>query len=83
MAQDATDSADTSCATIFFREENREPVTKGDRLQHRVCSTNLTAGKYADVNVFAPHYGGIPAHVVASSVAEFELGIGIPFETCN
>ena len=46
-------------------------------------STNLTDRKYSDVNVFAPHHTGIPAHVVANSVAEFELGIEIPFETFN
>ena len=39
VARDATDSTDASRATIFFMEENREPVTKGNRLQHRVCST--------------------------------------------
>ena len=43
----------------------------------------VTDRKYSDVNVFAPHHTGIPAHVVANSVAEFELGIEIPFETFN
>ena len=46
-------------------------------------STKLTDGKYADVNVFKPHYAGISAHVVANSVVEFELGIEISFETFN
>ena len=36
IARDTADSTDVSRATIFFREENREPVTKGDRLQYRV-----------------------------------------------
>ena len=83
MARDTTDKTVVSRATIFFREENREPVTKGDRSQHQVCSTDLTDGKYADVNVFAPHYAGIPAHVMADLVAKFELDIEIPFETFN
>ena len=46
-------------------------------------STILTDGRYADVDVFAPHYAGIPAHVVANSVAELNLDIEIPFEMFN
>ena len=49
----------------------------------RLHTSRSSSGKYADVNVFAPHYAGIPAHVVANSVAEFELGIEIPFESFN
>ena len=47
-------------------------------------TTELTDARvegHDGVDVFSPHYAGVPAHVIARAVEEMELGIRLPYET--
>ena len=47
-------------------------------------ATELSDARFAGrdgEDVFAPHYAGVPSHVIASAVDDLDLGARIPYET--